>query len=95
MSDINNQLVQLQQKLQLLIKNYQQLQREHVQLKKELEKTNTQLQEKNEHLQAIQQQIDVLKLGKAAFNEEEKLVLEKRINIYLKEIDKCLSLLND
>ena len=51
-------------------------------------------EEKEQSLRAIQQQIDVLKLGSGSLNEEEKNALGKRIDIYLKEIEKCLALLN-
>ena len=94
MSDINNQLQQLQTKLQQLLKNYKQLQKENVQLKNLLVKKSNELTETINKLQAIQQQIDILKLSKSGFDDTEKIVLEKRIDIYLKEIDKCLGLLN-
>ena len=94
MIDINSQLQVLHVKLQALLKNYQHLQKENVQLKKALEKKSTETIEAKEKLQAIAQQIDILKLSKNGFDETEKVVLEKRIDIYLKEIDKCLALLN-
>lgn len=95
MIDINSQLQLLQTKLQALLKNYKQLQNENVQLKKELGKKSAEAIEAKEKLQTIQQQIDVLKLSKNGFDETEKVVLGKRIDIYLKEIDKCLVLLNN
>lgn len=94
MIDINSQLQLLQVKLQVLLKSYQQLQKQNVQLKKELGKKSAEAIEAKEKLQAIEQQIDVLKLSKSGFDQTEKVVLEKRIDIYLKEIDKCLALLN-
>ena len=94
MSDIHSQLQTLQVRLQQLIKNYQQLQKENGQLKKELVKKSVEINIGKEKLQNFQQQIDVLKLSKSGFDATEKVVLEKRIDIYLKEIDKCLALLN-
>ena len=38
--------------------------------------------------------MDVVKLGSGNLNEAEKNALSKRIDVYLKEIDKCLALLN-
>jgi prefoldin subunit 5 len=95
MIDINSQLQLLQVKLQQLLKNYQQLQKENGQLKKELTKKSAETNELKEKVQQVEQQIDVLKLSKSGFDETEKVVLEKRIDIYLKEIDKCLALLNN
>ncbi|MBC7650357.1 MAG: hypothetical protein H7101_01255 [Deinococcales bacterium] len=94
MIDINSQLQLLQVKLQQLLKNYQQLQKENGQLKKELIKKLAEVSSLKETTQNIQQQIDVLKLSKSGFDTTEKVILEKRIDIYLKEIDKCLALLN-
>ena len=94
MIDINSQLQLLQVKLQQLLKNYQQLQKENGQLKKELSKKSEEANGLKEKMQNLAQQIDVLKLSKSGFDETEKVVLEKRIDIYLKEIDTCLALLN-
>ena len=94
MIDINSQLQLLQVKLQQLLKNYQLLQKENGQLKKELVKKLVEINEGKEKLQNFEQQIDVLKLSKSGFDETEKVVLEKRLDIYLKEIDKCLALLS-
>jgi hypothetical protein len=71
------------------------LQKENAQLKKELSKSQENISEKSEKLQALQQQVDVLKLGASGWSEEEKIELEKRIDVYLKEIDKCIALLNN
>ena len=70
------------------------MQKENGQLKKELVKKSVEINIGKEKLQNFQQQIDVLKLSKSGFDATEKVVLEKRIDIYLKEIDKCLALLN-
>ena len=94
MIDINSQLQLLQVKLQQLLKNYQQLQKENGQLKKELTKKLAEVSSLKETTQNIQQKIDVLKLSKSGFDITEKVILEKRIGIYLKEIDNCLALLN-
>ena len=63
-------------------------------LKKELEKATLLTVEKQELVQTLQQQMDVAKLGSGNLNEAEKNALGKRIDTYLKEIDKCLALLN-
>jgi cell division septum initiation protein DivIVA len=94
MSDINSQLQVLQVRLQQLIKSYQQLQKENVQLKKNLAKRETEVATKKDHMQKLQHQLDALKLTKSAFDETERTLLEKRIDIYLREIEKCLALLN-
>ncbi|HNE93673.1 MAG TPA: hypothetical protein PLY81_05020 [Chitinophagaceae bacterium] len=79
-STIDQQLSVLQNKLQLLLEKCHALKKENEQLKKQIEK-NKQSQE-NSYKNLI-----ALKTN----NPEE---LEKRIDKYLQEIDRCLLLLN-
>lgn len=94
MVDLELHIKAVQDKLQLLLKNHHVLVRENQRLQKELEKSQQQLLQRDEHVHSLQQQIDALKLGTSAQSPAEKALLEKRINGYLKEIDKCLALLN-
>ena len=94
MVDLDLQIKSIQDKLQQLLKQQGVLQKENQKLKKDLEKALSVTEEKEQTLQAIQQQMDVLKLGSGSLNDEEKNALSKRIDVYLKEIDKCLSLIN-
>jgi predicted nuclease with TOPRIM domain len=65
----------------------QRLQKENALLQEELEKKKTQSA-------ALHQTIDSLKINTLTLDQDSRKDLEKRINLYLKEIDKCLSLLN-
>lgn len=94
MVDLDLQIKSIQDKLQQLLKQQALLQRENQKLTKELEKSTTGNEEKERSLQIIRQQMDVLKLGSGNLNDAEKNALGKRIDLYLKEIDKCLALLN-
>ena len=94
MLDLDLHIKAVQDKLQLLLKNHQLLARENQRLQKELEKSQQQIVQRDEQILGLQQQVDALKLGTSAQSPEEKALLEKRINGYLKEIDKCLALLN-
>ena len=94
MVELDLQIKSIQDKLQLLVKQHQLLQKENGKLKKELEKATLLNTEKEQSLQYLQQQLDVLKLGSGNLDHAEKLALGKRIDAYLKEIDKCLALLN-
>ena len=94
MVDLDLQIKSIQDKLQQLLKQQALLQKENQKLKKELEKSIFVSDEKERSLQVIRQQVDVLKLGAGNLNNAEKNALGKRIDVYLKEIDKCLALLN-
>lgn len=93
MEELELQLTNLQNKLQLLLKQSQHLLKENIGLKNEKEQLVDALNKKDEAIQKMQQQIDALKFNNT-MDEDEKRHLEKRIDEYLREIDKCLSILN-
>jgi lipid II:glycine glycyltransferase (peptidoglycan interpeptide bridge formation enzyme) len=94
MDELSVQIKNIQDKLQQLLKQQALLQKENLRLKKELEKAGAFSEEKEQALHTLQQQVDVLKMGSGNLSETEKNALGKRIDGYLKEIDKCLALLN-
>ena len=47
----------------------------------------------HENIDRLKQQVEVLKLSNGEMDEAEKKQFEKRINSYLKEIDKCIAAL--
>jgi cell division protein FtsB len=94
MVELDLHIKNIQDKLQLLLKQQQLLQKENDKLKKELEKASQSNTEKEQTMQTLQRQMDVLKLGSGNLDESEKAALGKRIDAYLKELDKCLALLN-
>jgi len=93
MEELELQLANLQNKLQLLLKQSQHLIKENINLKNEKEQLVNALNKKDDAIQKMQQQIDALKFNNV-MDEDEKKHLEKRIDEYLREIDKCLSILN-
>lgn len=94
MVDLALQIKSIQDKLQQLLKQQALLQRENQRLQKELNKAIELSNEKERSLRSIRQQMDALKLGSGNLTETEKVALGKRIDGYLKEIDKCLALIN-
>jgi septal ring factor EnvC (AmiA/AmiB activator) len=94
MVDLSVQIRNIQDKLQQLLKQQALVQKENQQLKKELDRLHTQNEEKQAMVLALQNQLDAVKLGALSLNETEKAALGKRIDGYLKEIDKCIALLN-
>lgn len=88
-------LKRIQEKLQQLLKQHGVLQKENNLLKDELEKTRVQVLQHEGAIIQLKQQVDVLKLHVGEMNEADKKEIEKRINSYLKEIDKCIALLGE
>ena len=48
-----------------------------------------------EQIGNLEQKIMVLKTGTGQLDEAEKKELDKRLHIYLKEIDRCISMLSE
>jgi uncharacterized protein (DUF3084 family) len=82
-------------KLQQLLKQYQQLQKENLKLKDELRQVVTTQDNLAAEAEKLQQQVEILKVSKGEMSESEKKIFEKRINGYIREIDRCISLLNE
>ena len=95
MSELEVNIRRIQEKLQRLLKQYGELQKENVLLKRELEKSSQQSSQHAETIDSLKQQVDVLKLSSGNWDERDKKDFEKRINHYLKEIDKCIALLGE
>ena len=84
----------IEEKVLQLIKQYKQIQKENLQLLKESRSTKAQLESVTTEKNRLLQQVDAMKINGSTMEESSKKDLEKRINIYLKEIDHCLALLN-
>jgi len=87
-------LQEIYQKLQKLVKEHDQLKKENLRLKAILEqKENKELLAK-EDLRLAKDQLAVLRAGGKDTEGAGKKEMEKRINQYIREIDKAIALLN-
>jgi len=84
----------LEEKLQKLVQRYELLEKENRKLKAESEKNQILLAQANAKIAKLQQQNDALKIGAEYLSDGDKKMLEYRIDGYLREIDKCLALLD-
>ena len=94
MSEMQEQIQRIENKLQQLLKEYNAAQKEIQRLQKENKRLSGQLQFFEEQAHEHNQKADVSKLGSQHLKSTSKKALEKRIDAYLKDIDKCLALLN-
>ena len=91
---VDQQFTALTEKLQQLLQRHHRLQRETDKLKEELElskKRELSLQGKMEELQ---QQVTVLKLAAGEMSDKDKKTFERKLNQYIKEIDKAIAYLS-
>lgn len=95
MSTTEEQLKRIQDKLQQLLKQYTAVRRENEKLKEELHSVQEKLSAQLHSAEDLKQQVSVLKLNAGGMNDADKKELEKKINSYLKEIDRCIALLGE
>ncbi|MDQ6812608.1 MAG: hypothetical protein M3040_02535 [Bacteroidota bacterium] len=94
MEDMQQQIQRIEAKVQQLLKEYSNSQKEIHRLQKENEQLSMRLQVQTEQATQLHQRVDAQSFSNAGMDDKAKKDLEKRINTYLKDIDKCLALLN-
>ena len=88
-------LKRIQEKLQQLLKQYSTLQKENARLKDDLQTAQQKLGVQQKSAEELKQQVSVLKLSSGDMSEHDKKEFEKKINSYLKEIDRCIAMLGE
>ena len=95
MSQAAEQVERIQSKIQQLLKEQHSLQKLNHDLKRELHELRKGNQEQLETIDELQQQLAVLKAAKSELSEDEKKAFEKRLGQYIKEIDRCITMLSE
>lgn len=95
MPDIESQLKKIQDKLHQLLKQHSVLQKENYRLKEELEQSTKEVLVHQQQIEDLKQQVEVLKITSGSWDENDRKAFEKRINLYVKEIDRCIALLSE
>lgn len=95
MNTTEEQLTRIQDKLQQLLKQHSAARRENEKLKAELGMAQEKLSLQQLYLDELRQQVSILKLNAGGMNDRDKKEIEKKINSYLKEIDRCIALLGE
>lgn len=92
--DENTLIVSLKQKINKLISLYEFKKDEIAKLKNEIIEKNIQLNSCENKINELEQKNNQLKLAKALVNNDETSDAKLRINKMVREIDKCIALLN-
>ena len=95
MAALDETIKRIQDKLQQAIKQTVALRKENEKLRHELHDLKAETRQKDELIQILELRIEVLKATKGELPAADKKELEKKITQYIKEVDKCLALLND
>ena len=93
MATLSNHINQLNLKLQLLLKQYGAAIVENKNQKTKIKKLEEVIDQNKLELEKLQQEQLILKASLDIMDEAEKKKLEQKINGYVRNIDKCISLL--
>ena len=94
MSVLEENIRRVNNKLLLLLKQYQQLQKENGQLKTALNDLKSFRENDLKRITELEQQAGILKSAAGKMEEADKKSFEKHIDQYIREIDKCISFLS-
>ncbi len=94
-TNLQTSLENVHQKLKLLLDKHSALQKENIKLTSERNNLQKQLDAKDEQIKQLQQESDILKSGIQNWHPAQKKIFARRIDQYLKEIDKCIALINE
>ena len=95
MNTTEQHLKRIQDKVQQLLKQHTALQKENQSLKEELDSIKKEASQFQENSDSLKQQVEILKYSNGEMGDEDKKQFEKRINSYIKEIDRCIAMLGN
>jgi len=95
MTDLDAHIKRINDKLQLLLKNYQLLQKENERQNKLIDTLQQSKEKDMQQITELQEKVNILKAASGQMNEADKKEFEKNISRYIKEIDKCIGLLSE
>lgn len=94
MNEMDEQIQRIEDKVLQLLKEHNNAQKEIQRMQKENNTLKELLQSFKEKTDKLNQKEDSLKISTESLKNHSKKDLEKRIDAYLKDIDKCLALLH-
>jgi ElaB/YqjD/DUF883 family membrane-anchored ribosome-binding protein len=95
MSDLEQNIKRINEKLQQLLKNYQLLQKENSRQAAIIKTLQEAKQKDDEIINELRQRVMVLKAATGKMTEADKKAFEKNISKYIREIDKCIGILSE
>lgn len=93
--EYREQIERITARLQQLLKRHESCLLENEKLRKENERLANGQEEQAKRLQELEQSLIILKTSSGSLDEADKKALEKRLNTYIKEIDRCINLLSE
>lgn len=95
MEDLTGKFDNLFDKVETLMVKYARANEENRRLAEENEKLRAQKKERDETIRTLDHKIGVLKTaGSVGGNPEDKAEIRQKVNEYIREIDRCIAMLN-
>jgi predicted nuclease with TOPRIM domain len=95
MTDIKPQLGDLKNKVEKLINLHERLMTENKELKSRYEKLQERMEQQDRQLHELEEKNKLIKLAqKVAGSDQNTRDIKLKINEYIREIDRCLALIN-
>lgn len=95
MNKLQEHIISIEGKLGLLLSKLKSLKKENDRLKRELEDKTREWEDQKKKTEQLNLQLELSSNNDNETLRSNKAALEKRINDYIKEIDKCIALLGD
>jgi predicted nuclease with TOPRIM domain len=95
MKTLDEHIHSINTKLQQLLKKYVALRKENIILTHELEEKKTNEKHFRDKIDSLEMQAGMLKASAGKMSEKDKQDFEKRINQYIKDLEKCIGMLNN
>ena len=95
MTSLDTHIKVINEKLQQLLKKNASLQKQNEMLSAELNVLKEKEKDYKITIETISQKVNILQAASGNLSDENQKALEKQIDRYVKEIDKCISILSD
>jgi len=95
LQQITDHISKVNNKLQELLKKHASLVKECELQQKNMQKLKAEIELKDQRINILEQQQHILRSAAGKMNDKDRKEFELLINKYIREIDKCIHLLND
>ena len=94
MPTVDEQFNIVYEKLQVLLRQHNRLQKENERLKEDLAQARSREEAARQLIEALEQQVTILKFSSGDLDDRARKDFEKKINQYIREIDRCIAYLS-
>ena len=91
---VDQQFTALYEKLQQLLRQFNRLEKENERLRQDIEDSKKKETITQAKVEELQQQVSILKLAAGEMSDKDKKTFERKLNQYIKEIDKTITYLS-